>query len=121
MYNPYQQNVYRARVITHVDADTTRFTVDMGFDVNVKMTIRWQGINAPEISTAEGKAALTWLSERLTPGEMCILQTIKDKREKFGRFLGTVYALDTYVEGETSLNQQMIDAGHAVAYDGGPR
>jgi len=121
MINPYQDNYYRARIITHVDADTSRVTVDMGFDVNVKMTIRWQGINAPEISTVEGKAALAWLTSHLEPGEMCILQTVRDKREKFGRYLGSFYALDTYADGVRSLNQMMIEDGHAVPYDGGPR
>ena len=121
MFNPYNQNYYRARIITHVDADTSRVTVDMGFDVNVKLTIRWQGINAPELRTDEGKAALAWLTSHLEAGEMCILQTIRDKREKFGRYLGTFYALDTYADGAWSLNEQMVEAGHAVAYDGGKR
>ena len=121
MFNPYEDNYYRARVITLVDADTARFTVDMGFDVSVKLTIRWQGIDAPEKWTPEGQAAIAWLTERIAPGDLCILRTIRDKREKFGRYLGTVYDLDTYVEGALSLNQLMIDAGHAVPYDGGAR
>jgi len=121
MFNPYQDNYYRARIITQVDADTSRVTIDMGFDVQVKLTIRWQGIDAPERHTDEGKAAIAWLNERLVAGDMCILQTVKDRREKFGRYLGTFYDLDTYAEGTVSLNQQMIEAGHAVLYSGGAR
>ena len=122
MFNPYEDNYYRARIITHVDADTSRVVIDVGFDVNVKLTIRWVGINAPEKSTPEGKAALAWLNEQLPPGEMCILTTVKDRREKYGRFLGTFYDLDTYdAEATSSLNDEMVTAGHGRYYSGGAR
>jgi len=68
------------------------------------------------LATPEGKASLAWLNGQLPPGSAVTLQTIKDHKEKFGRYLGT------FIDGSgVNVNQAMIDAGMAVVYDGGAR
>ena len=115
MSAPYDNNRYRATIIRHIDADTTHATIHLGLDVSIDATVRWQGIDAPERYTEAGKVATAWLNDRLPPGYLCEITTLKDRREKFGRYLATFF-----VNG-VNLNQRMIDEGHAVAYEGGPR
>jgi len=116
---PFDDNRYVATIISHHDADTSRVLVALGMDVSVKLTVRWRGINAPELSTPEGHAALDLLNVWMPKGHRCILETRRDAKEKYGRYLGTFYAIDA--PDGTSYNRQLIDAGHAVPYDGGPR
>ena len=106
---------YRAQVTRVVDGDTVHARVDLGCDVRIDLTIRLYGINAPELSTPEGPPARAWLQGRLDEYKGAIvLRTVKDRREKYGRYLGTLLV------GEPGplidLNLAMIAAGHAVAY-----
>lgn len=117
MSQPYDYNLYRCRIVKHVDGDTSHVVVDPGFDVSLALTVRWTGIDAPEIGTPEGKEALAWVQQALPEGSSCLLRTIKDRKEKYGRYLGEFLA----GEGMLTVNEQMVAAGHAVAYDGGAR
>ncbi len=102
---------YRATILKHVDADTTRVNIDLGLDVTVRATIRWANINAPEISTPEGEDALSALQTMLPEGSRCIIRTVKDRREKYGRYLGTFI-----LEDGTNMNIWMVDNGFATSY-----
>lgn len=118
---------YRALVLAVVDADTLRLEVDLGLDIRHRLTVRLAGVDAPELATDAGKAALqftrSWLAAHaLVPGVHAtenafelIVRTHKDKREKYGRYLADVFA------GEHCLNLDLVNAGHARPYDGGPR
>lgn len=108
--------VYLARVVSVHDADTLLADVDLGFGVSIRMPLRLNGLNAPELSTPAGKVAAIWLQARLPAGQQILLATIKDRREKYGRYLAEIF-----LDGEP-LNTALIAAGHAVAWDGhGPR
>lgn len=102
---------YRATIVKHVDADTTRVIIDLGLDVAVRATIRWASINAPEISTPEGEDSLVALKTMLPEGTRCILRTTKDRREKYGRYLGTFY-----LDDGTNMNDWLVKNGFATAY-----
>jgi len=102
---------YRATITRVVDGDTVHADVDCGLDIHTRLTIRLYGVNAPEARAPGGKEAADWLRGKIE-GKVVRIETYKDRREKFGRYLATIYALD-----ETdSVNQQLLDAGHAVAY-----
>lgn len=118
MSAPYDFNRYHCMILRHHDADTSWVTVDLGFDCAIKISIRWDGIDAPELSTPEGKAALAYVSGILPPATHCTLTTLKDKKEKFGRYLGTFWVRP---DDETSVNQLLIDEGYAWPYAGGAR
>jgi endonuclease YncB( thermonuclease family) len=97
-----------------VDGDTMHITVDMGMDIANSVTLRVYGVNAPEMSTPEGKAAKIWAIEWFNvncPDGKFTLQTVKDKREKYGRYLATILA----PTGNT-FNTDIVAAGHAVPY-----
>jgi endonuclease YncB( thermonuclease family) len=64
--------------------------------------------------TPEGKVAKAWLEAHLPKGTVTI-QTEKDHREKYGRYLATLFV------GGVNVNAAMIADGQAVPYDGGKR
>lgn len=97
-----------------VDGDTLHVVWDLGRDVYVNETIRLYGINAPEMSTPEGKAArqhvIDWFQTHC-PDNAFVLHSIKDRREKYGRYLGIVVSFDGF-----NLNDDMVSSGNAVPY-----
>lgn len=111
---------YRAEVIRVIDGDTLALMVDLGCDVHVALTVRLKDVNAPERGTPEGVAATefvkNWLANNMMlrdSGEFVVhLVTHKDKREKYGRYLGDIYAKGRW------LNEDLVAFGHAerVAY-----
>lgn len=110
---------YKARVVKVVDGDTLHLDVDLGCDIHLGMTVRLAGIDAPEMSTNEGKVAKAWVEDWLESCTYLIIQTVKDKKEKYGRYLA--YVLDPDQPTLPSLNQQLVNEGLAKLYDGGPR
>lgn len=111
-----QSYVYDAIVVGVHDGDTVTLDVDFGFGIwQNKVKFRLFGpdpcgldaINAPELPTPEGKAAQLFLSGLLYPGQKVTIQTIKDRREKYGRYLAVVWI------GSVNVNQALVTAGHA--------
>lgn len=105
---------YRAWLEKIVDGDTLHAGIDLGLDIATHQTIRLYGVNAPEMSTPAGVASKAWVQQWLTthcPTGGFTLRTIKDKREKYGRYLGVVVAADGAV-----LNDDLVAAGQAVVY-----
>jgi len=109
---------YEVEVLRVVDGDTVDVRIDLGFNVWHKCRVRMVGINAPESRTKDleekekGLAAKEWLKERLD-GTSVELQS--QGTGKYGRVLG-----EFYIDG-ININQEMVEVGHAVAYDGGKR
>lgn len=110
---------YRATVVRVLDGDTLDLDVDLGLRVHVQARVRLQGINAPELRAVgeDGERSRAHLLELTPLGSPVIIRTIKDRTEKYGRWLAVVWAL----ESGGSVNQRMVDEGYAVDYDGGPR
>lgn len=116
---PYDENLYKAMVIRHVDADTTVIQGHAPWDMSLRMTVRWAGIDAPERFTPAGKAATAWLNQQMPPGTTVILQTLEaNQPDKYGRYVATFW-ID--LDDPISVNQQMVNEGYAVAYEGGAR
>lgn len=108
---------YSARLVRIVDADTVELDVDLGFRVSQRMVVRLAHIDAVERRDPRHKAALDWLRFQMSGSSALRIKTQKDSREKYGRYLAEVY----YAEDEVSINSQMVQAGYAVAYEGGKR
>lgn len=110
---------YHAEVVEVHDGDTVTLAVDLGF--GTVRTDRFRlygpdpggavGMNAPELNTPPGKAARDYLAGLIDrAGGGVTVRTVKDRREKYGRYLAVLYS----GVGRENLNQLMIDAGHAV-------
>jgi micrococcal nuclease len=120
--DPY---VYRIKSITKVvDGDTIDANIDLGFDISLTKRIRLAGIDSPESRTtnlkekALGLETKEWLKKTLEDAKDILIKTEKpDSTEKYGRIIGHLFINDQ----ETSLNNQMIDEGYALAYEGGKK
>lgn len=106
------QYIRKAKVVKVVDGDTVYLDVDLGCDTRVKMSCRLAGLNTPELNTPAGRIAKTWMESVLPVGAECVVQTTKDRREKYGRYLATIY----HPGITTSINEQLVNSGMAVAY-----
>lgn len=106
---------YQALVLDVHDGDTITVDVDLGFRIHHQMELRFLGINAPELKTPEGVAARDYLLTKVKPGDTVRIVTVAtpskdDKREKYGRYLATIYV------GDLDVNEDMVKSGHAVRF-----
>jgi micrococcal nuclease len=113
---------YRVKKITGVvDGDTIDVDIDLGFSVSFSQRVRLAGIDTPESRTTDkaekvlGLEAKEYLKSKVKDAKEIIIKTEKpDSSEKYGRILGWLY-----IDGNTvSVNDQMIEDGHAWGYLG---
>lgn len=114
---PKETYTRNAKVNSVVDGDTVDLQVDLGCDISINMRCRLNGINAPEKNTVTGKASKAWMDKTLPVGSDVVVQTIKDRKEKYGRYLAVVFLPGS----STSINDQLITQGLAKAYHGEAR
>lgn len=107
---------YKATVQRVVDGDTVDLCIDLGFRLTTQLRVRLAGIDAPEVSTAEGKQVRDVVRGLLPPGLEVIAKTSKSPEDKYGRWMGVIVMADG-----TVLNDLLIREGHAKPYDGGKR
>jgi endonuclease YncB( thermonuclease family) len=104
---------YMAKVIKVYDGDTITVDIDLGFGIELKkQSIRLLGINTPEVRGEEREQGLISkeaLSNRIL-NKTILLKTYKDKKGKYGRWLGEIYL------GEENLNEWLINEGYAEKY-----
>ena len=108
---------FPARCVTVHDGDTITLDIDLGFDHLIagqdwngktRLSCRVFGINAPELSTDAGKAALAYAQELIKPGDLC--QVVSHGWDKYGgRFDGTITLADAQ-----DFATAMLQAGQAV-------
>jgi micrococcal nuclease len=105
---------YRARVTAVYDGDTCTVDLDLGLNTWIRgEKIRLHRINAPELTGADkpkGIAARDYLRGLILDKDV-VLQTLKDAREKYGRYLGEVWLLQD--GAPLNVNDALVQAGHA--------
>ena len=134
---------YEAELIKVLDGDTIDCYIDLGFDLKVKKRIRYMGIDTWESRTRDldekkkGLAAKARNKELLEAGKF---KLISFGTGKFGRVLGEVFVSPEYVgdsitesinnpdstidlssDGWVSINDILIEEGHAYDYHGGKK
>ena len=108
---------YIAKILTVHDGDTCRVDIDLGFGVSLKnQAMRVHGIDTPELTTDAGKVAREYAKTLLTGGLIVRIETIKDSKEKYGRYLAKIRLPDG-----TDYASAMISANHAKPYFGGAK
>ena len=121
----YSLYTYKAKVIDVYDGDTITCLVSLGFNVSFEIKIRLAGIDTPELRGEEresGLVARDALREKILNKEV-ILESIKDKTGKYGRYLGIIYILEPLLnenEGETgyvNVNNWLVENKYAVIYE----
>ena len=93
----YQYNAIIQKV---VDGDTIEINIDLGLSAWVhNEKIRLYGIDTPEVygvkkGSAEwerGNLASEFVKKYLVENNQVIIETIKDKKEKYGRYLAVIF------------------------------
>ena len=108
---------YTAKIFTVYDGDTCRADIDLGFGVTMRnQAFRVHGIDCPEMTSEAGKDARDHARTILTSGLIVRVETFKDSKEKYGRYLAKITLPDN-----TDYASAMVAAGHAKPYFGGTR
>lgn len=106
---------YKATVKKIVDGDTLVAEVDMGFDIRATKYVRLHGVNAPELNSTDPAARISaqaskdFLSSILPVGTEFWVDS--KKLDPYKRPIAVIYLPKNLA---ISVNQMMIDAGHAV-------
>lgn len=103
---------YKAYVLSVYDGDTITCEVDLGFNIKVKKIIRLHGIDTPEVRGDDkrfGKKVRDYVRSLILHKEV-ILETNKDKKGKYGRYIGTIYN-----DGK-NINKHLVEIGYAKIY-----
>ena len=110
---------YKAFVTQVYDGDTVTVDIDLGLHTWMKgEKLRLYRINAPELRGEEkeaGKISRDYLKKLVWKKEL-VIETIKDKREKYGRYLAEIWLpLDNcrYM----NVNDELVKKGYAVYKD----
>lgn len=108
---------YPAKVVDFHDGDTAHIDVDLGFsetasaytiDGHPQLSCRIYGINAPELDTDAGKAALAYAQQICPPGTL--VTVLSHSWDKYGgRWDGSI----TLPDG-SDFAALMLSSGHAV-------
>jgi len=110
---------YKAKVVSVYDGDTCRVDIDLGVGVwKSNETLRLHRINAPELRGTEyelGKLSRDYLRSLISDRDV-LLQTIRDKKGKYGRYLAEIWVVDAESGLWINVNDEMIRAKHAKYY-----
>lgn len=99
---------YKATVNRVIDGDTVNLTIDLGFRLTYTANCRLSGINAPEMSTEEGKTSKIALTIMLGTGDKITINSTG--LDKYGRPVVEILRKDT------TVNKIMLEQGHAKPY-----
>ena len=111
---------YNAVIVKVVDGDTLDVLVDLGLEIYKKLRVRLYGIDTPEVYGVKhdseeytaGKKASDFVKKLLPQGTKITIRTIKDKRGKYGRYLGRVFF--DYEGNKEDLSVLLLREGLAV-------
>lgn len=114
---------YKAVVTDVYDGDSITVDIDLGLRTWVKgVKLRLKNINSPELrgdQRPEGTAARDFLRSLILNKEVMI-ETFKDRTEKYGRYIADVYVEYIGIDTEHLTNGELVDicdlmieAGHA--------
>ena len=123
MAKKIEKHNYSAKLLRVVDGDTCDAMIDLGFNTWVKKRIRFKGVDCWESRTRDldekkkGLAAKAYTKELLENSDEGKFVLKSYGLGKYGRVLA-----DLFVKGhEQSVNQLLIENGHAYEYEGGKK
>ena len=108
---------YKAHVTYIYNGNTIVCDIDCGFGlILTKRKIRLFGIDTPELRSEDYEKGLYVrnILKNKIQGKNVIIQIIKDKQGKYGRYLGIIYLLDD--DKYTNINEWLVKNGHAIRY-----
>ena len=134
---------YEAELIKVLDGDTIDCWIDLGFNLKIKKRVRYMGIDTWESRTRDLEEKKKGLLAKARNKELLESGVFKLKSfgtGKFGRVLGEIFvspefvgdhinecisnpnsAIDLSSDGWVSVNDILIEEGHAYDYHGGKK
>ena len=134
---------YQAELIKVLDGDTIDCWIDLGFDLKIKKRVRYTGIDTWESRTRDLEEKAKGLLAKARNKELLEAGVFKLKSfgtGKFGRVLGEIFvspdyvgdhiteciknpksSIDLSIDGWVSVNDILIEEGHAYDYHGGKK
>lgn len=127
---------YNGTLVRVLDGDTIDCYIDLGFDLKIKKRIRYMGIDTWESRTRDLDEKKKGLAAKARNKELLEAGVFKIKSfgtGKFGRVLGEIFVtpdavgheisenVDKTSDGLVSINDILINEGHAYEYDGGKK
>ena len=134
---------YQCELIKVVDGDTIDCYIDMGFNLKIKKRVRYMGIDTWESRTRNKEEKVKGLAAKARNKELLEENVFKLKSfgtGKFGRVLGEIFVdpavvgehiqecisspdsdIDLSADGWVSVNDILIEEGHAYDYHGGKK
>jgi micrococcal nuclease len=113
--------IYNAKVVDVIDGDTIVCDMDLGFSFFARLTLRLYGINTPEIHGEQKEAGLKakkFVQDTIL-GKAVTIQTFKNVKEKYGRYLAKVYyPIVEKPASDVCLNDVLTAKGLAKEYFG---
>lgn len=124
--------IYKAYVTDVYDGDTITCIIDCGFNIGMQKTkIRLYGINTPELRGEDREIGLHVRDElrKKILNKHILLKTIKDKKGKYGRYLGKIYIEDENADKPDNnnklegidkyicINDWLLENNYAVVYE----
>ena len=134
---------YQCELIKVVDGDTIDCYIDLGFNMKTKKRVRYMGIDTWESRTRDKDEKVKGLAAKARNKELLEAGVFKLKSfgtGKFGRVLGEIFVdpavvgehitecianddsdIDLSSDGWISVNDILIEEGHAYPYYGGKK
>ena len=134
---------YNGTLVKVLDGDTIDCYIDLGFDLKIKKRIRYMGIDTWESRTRDLDEKKKGLAAKARNKKLLEQGTFKLKSfgtGKYGRVLGEVFVapdfvgehitecisnpeskIDLSLDGWVSVNDILMEEGHAYEYDGGKK
>ena len=112
---------YSAMLRRVVDGDTLVVALEVSPGVFIEQKLRLRGLDCPEMSTPEGRAAKRFVEALVAKTTAIIINT--SKPDKFDRYLADVFVSPVQGDGrskmdeEIFLNNALLENGHAVRKD----
>jgi len=112
---------YKAELVRVIDGDTLELNIDLGFGIKFNERVRLEGINTPETygvkkdsdEYKKGMEAKLFVQEILKD-QPIMIQTKKDKKGKYGRYIATVFVGGTT---KMNLNERLVTENLAERVD----
>lgn len=106
---------YNAELISIVDGDTLKLSIDLGFHLRLNGTFRLARINAPELLTLSGVEAKAFVVSTLSDLKQCKVYT--ERSEKYGRWLCEfLFITNSEPTRWRNLSDLLLESGHAVRF-----
>lgn len=109
---------YQAYVEKVIDGDTLKVRFDLGFDIEVRQTLRLRGLDCPEMDTKEGQAAKAFVQSYIKEAQMIIVRS--SRSDKYDRYLADVFipqGKEPDPQTDIYLNNFLLEKSHAVRMD----